>query len=267
MQLYERDYTKLTTEEEAQWQSLQHQEVVQSGTLHFKTSLFRNYPKAVRHFISLFPNNYLDIVELSDETWLNRQLDQFRYLIDSDDATERNILDFIRQHRAYFIVASILDQYFHFGHHDAYLFREFQLGNSFQADFLLVGKGSDGWHFVFVEFEAPAGNITLENDDFGSALRKGLSQVEKWDQWIEARYGSLAETFDKRRRCDSCLPREFVTLDKSRIHYVLVAGRRRDFSDSTYRQRRKKQKENSELILHYDNVIDAAQNVIGKATY
>jgi hypothetical protein len=28
-----------------------------------------------------------------------------------------------------------------------------------------------------------------------------------------------------------------------------------------------KQKENSVLILHYDNVIDAAQNVIGKATY
>ena len=123
-------------------------------------------------------------------------------------------------------VGSLLKTYFHFGHHSAHLFPEFRLGNSFLVDFLLVGKDSGGWSFVLVELEAPAGNITLKNGDLGSAVRKGLSQVESWDEWREARYGSLAETFDKSRRSDVCLPREFIALDKSRIHYVVVAGRR-----------------------------------------
>lgn len=267
MQLYERDYATLSVEEETQWRSLQQQEIVSKiGTLTVRKSLFRDYPKAVRHFINLFPNNYLDIVELKDETRLNGQLDQFRHLFNSKDVTERSILRFIHQHRAYFIVGSIL-RHFQFGHHEAHLFREFQLGNSFQVDFLLVGKGSGGWRFVFVELESPAGNITLKDGDLGSAFRKGISQVEDWGTWIESQYGSLRETFDKYRHRDLDLPREFVTLDKSRINYVVLAGRRTDFNDKTYRQCRKKQKENSVLILHYDNLIDAAQDVIGKRTY
>ena len=161
----------------------------------------------------------------------------------------------------------MLKSYFQFGHHEAYLFPEFQLGNSYQVDYLLVGKSSDGYSFVFVEFEAPVGNITLAAGDIGLAIRKGLTQLADWDAWIEAHYASLVETFDKFRRHDECLPHEFVTLDKSRIHYVVVGGRRADFNDRTYRIRRKAQKERSELILHYDNLADAARNVIGEWTY
>lgn len=268
MKLYERDYTTLTPEEEAEWQSLKRQELVEKmGGVAVGWDNFRDYPKAARHFISLFPNNYLDIVELEDESRLKLQLDQFSRLLDSDEVTERTILTFIKHEHAYFIVASMLKDHFHFGHHDAYLFPEFQLGNSYQVDYLLVGQSSEGYSFVFVELEAPTGSITLTNGDIGVAIRKGLSQVADWDTWIEARFGSLAETFDKCRRCDECLPHEFVSLDKSRIHYVVVAGRRADYKEKTYRFRRKAQKENSVLILHYDNLVDAAQNVIGQATY
>jgi hypothetical protein len=268
MNLYDRDYTVLEADEEARWKLLQQQEVGEAvGTRQLRTRWFRDCPKAVRHFTSLFPNNYLDIVELKDESQLNRQLNHFRNLIASEDVAERDILDFIHQHRAYFIVASLLKSYFPFGHHDAYLFREFQLGNSFQVDFLLAGKNSGGWNFVFVEFEAPTGQVTLKNGDLGSVFRKGLSQVTNWDAWLESRYGSLTETFEKHRRCDMCLPREFIALDKTRINYVVVAGRRTDFNDRTYRQRRTMQKDNSVLILHYDDIVDAAQRVIGEFTY
>ncbi len=268
MKLYNRDYTKLTADEEAKWQSLCQEELVKKfGTLEVRRSRFRDYPKAARHFIHLFPNNYLDIVELQDKERLKSQLDQFRQLIDSDDVTERRILNFINQNCAYFIVASMLRTYFQCGHHQAYLFPEFQLGNSYQADNLLVGKSSDGWHFVFVELEAPVGNITLANGDLGSAFRKGLAQVADWDTWLQARYSSLMETFDKCRRADERLPDEFFTFDKSRFHYVVVAGRRTDFNEKTYRIRRKRKQDNSELILHYDNLVDAGENIIGQGTY
>lgn len=268
MKLYDRDYTELSSDEREEWQSLRRKEVVSKiGTSEIRHDLFRDYPKAARHFMHLFPNNYLDIVELKDEARLNEQLRLFRRLIDSDDVTERGILNFIIRNRAYFIVASILKTYFHFGHHEAYLFPEFQLGNSYKVDHLLVGKNSEGWQFVFVELEAPLGKTTLLTGDLGDAFRKGLAQVANWDAWIEARYGSLTETFNKDRHADEPLPQEFVTLDKSRLHYVVVAGRRTDFNDKTYRIRRKRQKDNSELILHYDNLIDAAENVIGETAY
>ncbi|WP_437972747.1 Shedu anti-phage system protein SduA domain-containing protein [Sorangium sp. So ce295] len=268
MKLHDKDYSQLTQEEIAQWEALRKSEIVgKLGKLTVTESRFHDYPKAVRHFLSLFPNNYLDIVELREESRLRAALESFRKLLDTPDVSERKILNFIRDRRAYFIVASLLKAYFRFGHHEAHLFPEFQLGNSYKADYLLVGQNSSGWHFAFVELEAPHGEITLENGDLGAAFRKGLAQVADWNTWLEARYGSLSESFDRCRRADAALPAEFTQLDKTRVHYVVIAGRRTDFNERTYRVQRRKQKESSELLLHYDNLTDAAEEIIGKPTY
>lgn len=250
MALYDADYTKLSSEDEAKWRLLQQVEVVSKvGDLEIRCSQFHNYPKAVRHFIHLFPNNYLDIVELQDEARLNILLEAFRDLVNSENVNERDIQNFIFQKQAYFIIASILKQYFHFGHHEAYLFREFQLGNSYKVDYLLIGKNSHGWHFVFTELKAMLGDITLADGGLGKTFRKGLDQVLGWDNWLEARYAFLSETFEKYKQPNHLLPQEFSQLDKSRIHYVVIAGRRGNFNEKTYRTRRKKQKESSILLL------------------
>ena len=267
MKLYNRDYTELTESEIEKLLSLRQEEVVgKLGNLEIRRCKFHEYPKAARHFLTLFPNNYLDIVELKDKKRLKSQLEQFFHLINSDEVTERKILNFINNECAYFIIGSILKQYFHFGHHDAFLFPEFQLGNSHQVDYLLVGRSSDGWHFVFIELESPVGNITIASGDLGAVIRKGLAQVSDWDAWLQARYSSLVETFNKYRGRER-LPDEFFTLDKSRIYYVVVAGRRTDFKDKTYRIRRTMKNKDTILILHYDNILDAAANVIGERTY
>ena len=114
--------------------------------------------------------------------------------------------------------------------------------------------------------ESPNDRITIANGELGTAFRKGLNQIEEWDAWLDANFSSLREMFDKCRNQSESLPSEFITLDKSRVHYVVVAGRRSDFLDKTYRTRRKKLRDNSELLLHYDNVVDAAQNIIGRLT-
>ena len=266
MNLYDRDFSTLTKEEETEWRSLQQQETVGTiGRFKIVQSRFRQYPKAVRHYLSLFPNNYLDIVELEDERTLREILDSFRRLLDSSDVGERAILNFINQNCAYFVVGSLLKSYFHFGHHDAYLFPEFPLGTSYKVDYLLAGRSSDGWHLVFVELEAPLGAITLASGELGLAFRKGLAQIADWDAWIEAHYGALSEVFDKHRSTRELLPDEFRLFDKSRLHYVVIAGRRTHFNERTYRTRRKSQPR--ELILHYDNLADAADNIIGSNTY
>ena len=172
-------------------------------------------------------------------------------------------LYFITAHRAHFLISSILKAYFPFGHHEAYLFPEFQLGNSFKVDHLLVGKNSGGWHFAFVELEAPRGKITLADGNLGDAFRKGIAQTKDWDAWLDARYPSMMETFEKAKRSDMVLPGEFLQMDRSRIHFVDVVGRRVDFSDKTYRICRKE----LQLLLYYDNIVDASREVIGEMTY
>ena len=268
MKLFERDYMRLTDAERTEWQSLREAEVVdKTGSIEVRVSKFHDYPKAARHFDSLFPNQYLDIVELADTDRLNTLLNDFQKLIDSPQANEREILNYISSTHSHFIIGAILKNNYSFGHHDAFLFREFPLGTSHKADYLLVGQSSDGWSFVFVELESPNENVTLKNGDLGASFRKGLNQISDWDAWIDGHFPSLTEVFSKCKHPDTALPDEFVKLDKSRIHYVVVAGRRTDFLDKTYRTRRTKLRDNAELILHYDNVVDAARGVIGGETY
>ncbi|MDD2864073.1 MAG: DUF4263 domain-containing protein [Methylococcales bacterium] len=268
MNLYERDYSKLTKEEELAWQNIKNEEIVSDfGNMQIRKNLFHQYPKAARHFSSYFPNHYLDIVELRETESLITKLNEFFELLNSDKVNEQQILKFINHKHGYFLVYSILKQYFRFGHHGAYLFPEFQLGNSYKVDYLIVGLSSGGWEFVFVELESPTGKITRQNGEIGEVFQKGLRQIEDWDVWLDANYQSLKETFNKHKHIEKALPDEFINMDKSRLHFVVVAGRRDDFKEKTYRIRRKKLDSEKTLILHYDNIIDSARNIIGSSTY
>ena len=53
----------------------------------------------------------------------------------------------------------------------------------------------------------------------------------------------------------------------SRFHYVVVAGRWTDFRDKTYIIKRERKKADDIDIIHYDNLFDFSNNLIGKQTY
>ncbi|WP_216070286.1 DUF4263 domain-containing protein, partial [Acinetobacter johnsonii] len=57
------------------------------------------------------------------------------------------------------------------------------------------------------------------------------------------------------------LPNEFCNFDRTRIHYVVVAGKRNDFNDRTYRLVREFRNKNIHFI-HYDNLMDACDELI-----
>lgn len=177
------------------------------------------------------------------------------------------MLNFINKESAYFIVGSILKDNYTFGHHALYIFPEFELPPNFRVDYLLVGKSSGGYEFIFVELESIYKNITIKDGSFGETIRKGLRQIEDWDSWIEANFSHLRLVFEKLLKDGENLPKEFLELDKSRIHYALVAGKRSDYNEKTYRLRRKHQKENEVLILHYDNLFDFSIKIIGDTNY
>lgn len=262
MYLYERDYFTLKPTEKAEWELLKQKEIDRKSGFSIRKSSFIDYPKAVRHYLGLFPNNYLDIMELRDTKRLKGLVKGFSQILNSEETKEHDIINYLKQNEAYFIIGSLLSL-FNFGHHDAFVFPEFQLGNSFKVDYLIVGGSSDGYQFILIELEAPSGNITMSGGELGSVFRKGLNQIEDWDIWLDSNYPSLKETFDKYKKPDKNLPEEFTHLDKSRIHYGVIAGRRKDFTKKTYAISRKSNK----LILHYDKLLDLSKNMIGKNTY
>lgn len=51
-------------------------------------------------------------------------------------------------------------------------------------------------------------------------------------------------------------PQELLEYDSTRFHYVVVAGRREDFSEKTYRSVRGKKQKLDITFLHHDNLLD-----------
>lgn len=74
MKLYERDYSILNEEEIIEWNRVKESE--KKGTLFGESNKFRDHPKVARHS-SLFPNNYLDIVDLKDENRIKTLAQEF----------------------------------------------------------------------------------------------------------------------------------------------------------------------------------------------
>jgi hypothetical protein len=246
-----RDYTKLTKSEVTQVQKAEKD--FSKDTMGLKTLL--RIPKIFYFHNSFFPNNMLDVDELEDKIRITETISKFKSLIDTKGANERDILGFIKNETAYFIIASLLSNY-DFGHHGAFIFPEFPLSTNHVVDYLLVGKNSGGHEFIFVELETINDNIVNANGSFGTSLRKGIQQIEDWDAWLEANYGNLRSVFGTYKNINKSLPEEFYVLDKSRIHYVVVGGRRSHYKESTYRKRRSKKNQNNIRVLHYDNLID-----------
>jgi hypothetical protein len=269
MALFERDYKSISEEEQKKWDKIKKDEVVQLNGKEskFRKSLYHKYPKAVKHYLSLFPNQFLDPTDLTKEQAnLVKILSNFDQLLSDKNISEQDILKFIREKSAYFIVGSILKRNYQFGHHSLYIFPEFPLSSNYKADYVLVGQNSDGYHFVFIEFENPSGKITRKDGSFGETIRKGIIQIDDWELWLEENFSHLRPIFEKEVG-DSSLPREFSVFDKSRIHFVVVAGKRDDYTKKTYRLRRKNFEQRKILIIHYDNLIDYTNQLIGDSTY
>ena len=263
--LYDRDYTKLTVEETNEKERIDAECGCFSGAT-FHQNQFGKYSKAMRHYVTLFPNNYMDIAMLKKTEELKKQCDEFENLLEDKNITELDIKRFIQDNSYYHIPASIFDWY-NFGHHEAALFKEFQLGTSYRADYLLVGHSSGGWEFIFVEFEKPYGGITLKSGDFGETIRKGLNQIYDWKTFIESNYATISTEFEKYVNPSESLPKEFTKYDSTRMHYVVIAGRRRDFSVKAYSLKRRTERDQNIKIMHYDNLLDSARELIGRNTY
>ena len=196
MNLYKRDYIKVppSLQETAEFNKIKEAEKIK-GMEFGRINLRRNYPEAIRHFESLFPNNHIELFDFQKENLMENTTQQFLDLIHNENSNERDILNFINHTPAYYIIAGIF-KYFNFGHHDSYVFPEFKIGN-YIADYLLIGKSSGGYEFIFVELEHPNGRTTLKSGHEGQSCRSGTYQIYDWRAEIEANFSSSFSSVDR----------------------------------------------------------------------
>ncbi len=269
--LYDRDYRVITSEEEIilkEYESLEFnigdtQERAREKQ-NKRLDLVVEHDFLHRH-LSLFPNNYFEAFGYrTDEN--ERILQEFKELIESNGTNEQEILNFIRDRKAYFIIASLLD-YKPFGHHDRALFREFPLGTEYAADFLLIGKNSFGYHFIFIEFEGLNGSTVIGDGSFGNLLRKGIDQVKDWKHFLERDFTSLKSIFNGYKSPSRDLPKEFYEYDNTKMYYMVIGGRRVDFKEKTRRLAEEERRGVGIEIIHYDRLYEYAQGIVDKGKF
>lgn len=261
--LYERDYINgFTDEEQKQIDDInQDENYPKFGYKNRKLMMI----KAYRHQKSLFPNFYMDYADLKDEKLLTKEINDLENLLEKDEVTENELQRLIKDNRYWHIIASLVPELgARFGHHDLYLFPEFEIDTMYRSDYLLVGSGSGGYEFMFIELEGASHSATVKTGHFSSVLNKGINQVEDWKRYIEAHYSVVTAEFKKYLlNKQSPLREEFYEYDSTRFHYVVIAGRRKDFNEVTYRLKR----ENNIFILHYDNLLDFTRRLLERKSY
>jgi hypothetical protein len=97
-------------------------------------------------------------------------------------------------------------------------------------------------------------------------IRKGLNQIDDWKSWMDKNFTTLKNVLVKLKNPNLNLPTEFYEFDNTRFHYVVVAGRRENFSEKTYRLSRTL-KQHGTIVIHYDNIIDETKKLIESGRY
>jgi len=167
-----------------------------------------------------------------------------------DKATKENdIQSYIKNNEKWFIPLSILKNY-DFGHHFACVVPEYSLGGNYKVDYLLIGKNSIGYQFVFVEFEDI--NVEYRNKTFNSEtekVRKGITQIRDWKRWLDKN-----KDFFENGEGIAEFGRDIPSWA---FHYCLVVSRREKMDDIANKLRGEVQKDFSGLkIISYDRLVD-----------
>lgn len=218
-------------------------------------------PEKYQYVDSFFPNNFLNDCNLFSKENKKRILNSYycyKKLLDDSSTKETDLtFNFLYKEENRLLLMGIIDR-FGEAHHALcrYAFPEFLKGKAdFVPDVLLIGHDSNGYHLFFVEFESPYGTIVSnKGKNFGETIRKGINQITDWKRWIPQHYNQISEELDKHAYEWKQKPKELGVYREPFIHYVVVAGRRKDYETSEIKQLIEETKKNDNIhVMNYDS--------------
>ena len=162
---------------------------------------------------------------------------------------ENDIQRYIKENKKWYIPASLFEDY-DFGHHEAYIIPEQELGAEYRVDYMLLGRNSIGYHIILVEFEDVNVDYKIQSANIeAEPVRKGLGQIRDWTRWIDCNRDYFMKS------CGLLDIR--ANIPTWGIHYCLVVSRRKRMDEIANQMRRQSEHEISGLhIVSYDRLID-----------
>ena len=92
---------------------------------------------------------------------------------------ERHILTYFRRHPALIYKHTVACR-----GHDDYVISEFEIGNEYKADFVVLNSYSGGWEIAFIELEPVGAKMFNKDRTPTRELRVAIRQVDDWRRFI-----------------------------------------------------------------------------------
>ena len=158
-----------------------------------------------------------------------------------------------------------------------YVVAQFEAGNEYRADFLLISTFSGGFDIHFVELEPPSAKLFQKNGKVTAVLAGALRQIELWKRFerVAAKESYLLQQIDKAATtrdllnpqwrgdpliCNAGFPITHEIVARN-YQYHIIIGRRGDLNpDELSRKANFRQTFDVELIT-YDRLIESAARV------
>src|SRR3989304_795577 len=150
---------------------------------------------------------------------------------------------------------------------------EFQVGNEYRADFLILSADSGSWHAVFVELKSHRARQFTKAGIPTKSLSLALRQLDDWERWLDKNDNafrlSLSRHFEKKRVAAQCSTADSHIRAAEEIidprtpitkHYKVLLGRRSMLSKEENERRAAFLRKNHE-ILTYDRLLDTATKI------
>jgi hypothetical protein len=256
MKLYDVDYTKPYGKVKKALE--EHHEFWNQGSIDFSrcSDPIAKYDDEIRRFVfhykTKYPNNVIWHYH-RDKEWVLKETKLLRNVIKCAER-EKDVQDYIKNNKKWFIPASILKEY-NFGHKENYLFPEMKIGSSMQVDYAILGRNSDGFSLILVEFESPDTSLVLHDGyKLSKSASTGMGQINSWKEWMDDnRLFFLKE---------HGFIEHGINIPNTRIHYCLVISKRSKMKSIDRERKSRIISEARNLnIINYDRLCDYVSQI------
>ena len=130
--------------------------------------------------------------------------------------------------------------------HGNEVFPEFRFGSSYRADFVVLEESSAGTFVELVELESPVASLVTKDGQFAKSVRKALTQVGDWHDWLVRNPGTLTDSID----------RGGLGIDElGAVMKTVYVGRRSMISEKFNELRRREFRYSGVQIVTYDRIL------------
>lgn len=136
--------------------------------------------------------------------------------------------------------------------------RKLSFGPDYKSDFFYFSKSSDDWNAVFIEIEKPQSQFFKgSSNEFHKDFTSALEQINQWRAWFDR--GNQDAFLSSVRAIQ--VPRHMADMNPTFNKFVLVFGRRSEYSGNEIRRSLIRSQERDDFkIITFDSLSEDLEN-------